>query len=1179
MAVKIGDLFFEVSADTNSARNSISGLGGAGVQAANLIGGALSSALDAAAFAAKTAAAIITTELIGAGAAFNVAGQQATALFTALTGSADEALGLLREFGELSLEQPIFDIEGLQRTTSLLLTFRVAKDDALELAENINLAAIALGRGQAGATQLARAIGQIQGRGFLEGDEARQLSEVGVNAYAVIGDAIGKTTAEVQELGRQNLLLADVVLPILNDYLEQTFGPVAQTALKTYGVQAQGLRNVLTGIGSALVEPFIGRSGGGVIVDFLTDVREELLGVVSVAEDGSFELTGALAPLTEVVEALAEGFSVLGDSFVDGLSGLGDSGALDSFASGLASAIPGIVSGIQSLVSGVIDFGQAVNNAISDDFLDGVLTSFGLLFDFGSKALPIIADGFVSLVAIVTELSGTFQPLTNAIIAFASPVILDLLTAIADALGLIADNTGLILSAASVWVAWKGALLIAEVATASFVSVTLSALSAQLLTIAAQAGLALAAFGALTATNSAFNEGPSWLNEDVPFYEAPFQAAGRASFALFGGDRGAVEEIDNFEAARAAANDFNLSLLDNAETFADARAQALEYANGLGIAEDNAADFANIVALAWNDAAEAQERASRGSAINVPDVFEERIPGLQEFIDNLTLAEEGLRRVYLESVGFVDIPAVEDAADAIKLFEDAADRAWEALDRLLTADAGATVDDFLRGLAGAGEDLTDALNIGGVLGDLEVSGVLGDVTSQARDVIRTLVEDYGLSLDEIETLFRERGFTAVIEEITKLNKGAADSVDPLIAAYGDLGVELDVVKDAVGRLQERRDNELEKQIDVVTAALEEAKAAAEDAKKAFDDYFLGGTGGLQGAIDDLVLDIPSIGSNIEDALRTGGVQGEAGIRQALSGLGSSLGNIFELGLKEGLSPQQIIDRLGPVYGSIQQDLSGALNRISSLDWSEGFTPAAAAEIEAWLAGILDPSQISGVFNNLARTEGAISGLEAQLDALQAEKRIDVVFSKEQVQAEIDAIQVEVPVDPVVSEEAGKALYDAIQTELERDDLRVAIDDGLLTQQILDAAREAQNQIDLELDSRLIFDKNVLLATADFIGGQFGGAFREAIVKIFNQPATLGEAIFGPTPAVPPMIAAPTSSNVAINNNIVIQGTSSPRTTASEVIAASSAAAGSGGRYDPSKYNNNYVPRLGQNTPV
>lgn len=1179
MAVKIGDLFFEVSADTNSARNSIGSLGGAGVQAANLIGGALSTALDAATFAAKTAAAIITTELIGAGAAFNIAGQQATALFTALTGDAEEALGLLREFGELSLDQPIFDIEGLQRTTSLLLTFRVAKEDALELAENINLAAIALGRGQTGATQLARAIGQIQGRGFLEGDEARQLSEVGVNAYAVIADAIGKTTAEVQELGRQNLLLADVVLPILNDYLEQTFGPVAQTALKTYGVQAQGLRNIFTGIGSALVEPFIGRSGGGAIVDFLTDVREELIGVIDVAEDGSFVLTGALAPLTQVTEALAEGFSELGDAFVNGLSGLGSSGALDNFASGLASAIPGIVDGIQSLISGVIDFGQELNGAVSDDFLNGLITSFGILFDFASKALPIIADGFVSLVSIATDLAAILQPLTNAFLAIASPVVIGALTAVADVLGFVADNIGIIVPIVLGLTVAYGGLIAASVgvtgATAAL-AVANGVLASSYVALAAKAGLALLAIGAIKGVAAGVAGDVDFLNRDVSLFEQPFQLAGRAGFALGGGDRGLEQYVNDLDAGRTAAESFNLDLLNQAESFSDARQQALEYGNSLGLSEEAAVDFANVVALAWNEAAEAQERASRGSAINVPDIFEDRIPGLQEFIDDLTLAEEGLRRVYLESVGFVDIPAVEDAADAIKLFEDAADRAWEAVDRLLTADANATVDDFLRGLATLGEDLTDALNVGGVLGDLEVSGVLNDVTSQARNVIQSLVREYGLSLDEIEALFKERGLAAVIDELTKLNKDAADSVDPLILKYGDLGVELDVVKDAIGRLRERRDNALENQIDAVTQALNEAQAAAEDAKKAFDDYFLGGTGGLQGAIDDLVLDIPNIGSDIEDALRTGGVQGEAGIRQALNGLGASLGGIFELGLQEGLSPQQIIDRLGPVYGSIQQDLSGALNRISSLDWSEGFTPAAAAQINQWLGSILDPSQITDVFNDLARTEGAIPGLQRQLDALQTEKRIDVVFSQDQVQAEIDRIQVEVATDPVVTPEAAQAVYDAIQDEFDNEDLKAAIDEGLLTQQILDAARDAQNQINLELDSRLVFDENVLLATADFIGGQFGGAFREAITKIFNQPATLGEAIFGPTPATPPYIAAPNApSNFAINNNIVIQGSSQPRTTASEVIAASSAAAGSGGRYDPSKYN----PLFGQNRPI
>jgi hypothetical protein len=145
---QIGNLFFNVTANTAPATSSINSLAGAAADAGALIGRALSIGFDAALYAAKTATALIINEIVEVGVAFNAAGQQAVGLFTSLTGSREEAIDILKEFQNLALDEPIFDINSLQKTSSLLLTFGIAADDALELTKNINLAAVALGKGQ-----------------------------------------------------------------------------------------------------------------------------------------------------------------------------------------------------------------------------------------------------------------------------------------------------------------------------------------------------------------------------------------------------------------------------------------------------------------------------------------------------------------------------------------------------------------------------------------------------------------------------------------------------------------------------------------------------------------------------------------------------------------------------------------------------------------------------------------------------------------------------------------------------------------------------------------------------------------------------------------------------------------------------------------------------------------------
>lgn len=1142
------------------------GLGGVASDAAGLISGSLATAFDVVGFAAKTATALITKEVIGMGAAFNIAGQQATALFTALLGDAEEARSLLGEFTQLSLDTPVFDAANLQKTTSLLLTFQVAKDEAFELAQNINLASIALGRGEAGAIALARAIGQIQGRGWLEGDEARQLSEVGVNAYAVIAEAIGKTTGEVIEMGRQSKLLAEDVLPILNDYMEKTFGPVAENMLGTFGVQVQGIKTIFTGIGSALVEPFIGRTGGGAIVDFLAKMRAELGGLLEVADDGTISLTGALEPLSMIAEALADAFTSAGDSFLNWIGDASASGGLQEFASNVAAVIPMLLDGFMALGTTGVDLVTGIWDALQP-LLPGVAELAGILYDFAVNALPEVVRGITAIMDASAPVAAALLSISTAVLSLAGPVLGDLLTAIADTLEILADLMPLIQLGAAAWVAWQAAIVIAEIATASFTTITLSALSVQLIAIAGYAAVALAALGAFKAVGAGISGDTGYLSEDVPFYEKPFQLAGRAGFALTGGDRGLAEQAAQFDAGRVAAEDFNLTLLDNAKDFEEARSQALQYANGLNLTKEQATDFANVVALAWEDYSLARDQAIAAKG------FEESIFGdteglltFEETIDGVgkKLADLGKMRVLINGGdGFVDVPLIEEASDLIKLLEGAAKSAESALKDLFRADAGSTVDEFLRKLPDLATEVGDAMAMGGsgIFKDLEIRGSLDDVGAAARKVVQTLAIDYGMSMNQIIALFNERGLAGVISELGIITAQAAKEVDPLVQKYGDMGVSLDVLQQAVKNLNDERDSQLEAQIEAVTSALDVAKDAAKEAQQALEDYFSGGNGGVQGEIDKLTLDIPKIGDSIEEGLLKGGPQGEAMIRQALSGAGDQLGAIFQAGMEQGLSADQITSMLAPVYGSITQEVNGALNRISSLDWTEGFTPTAAAEISGWLNGILDPAKITDLFNNAKNAEGFVTGLESQLEQLNAEKKVDAVWSQEQVQGAIDAIVAPtVGINATVTPEVEAAIWAEMQEIFENDDLRLAIDNAKLTNDILDAAKAAEDNIELEFQSSLIFNRETLTAMADVVGGNFAVLFSDKLKSLFTGPGGEGfGSLMIPTTFPETPGATTPSSQVIVNNDIKIDGAQAPTATASEVVRAASASAGRGGR--------------------
>ncbi len=166
MATKIGDLYFEVSANTLRLDKSIAGIGTSAKNASGIIDNALGGAFVAAGIAATTVLVGIGAAVAAVGAEFNSASQRATGLFTALTGSAEEAVQLMREFAEISLETPIFSAKALQDVSRTLIAYGVAKDDVVDMAVALQSTATALGVGELGAQKLALALGQVKSRGF-----------------------------------------------------------------------------------------------------------------------------------------------------------------------------------------------------------------------------------------------------------------------------------------------------------------------------------------------------------------------------------------------------------------------------------------------------------------------------------------------------------------------------------------------------------------------------------------------------------------------------------------------------------------------------------------------------------------------------------------------------------------------------------------------------------------------------------------------------------------------------------------------------------------------------------------------------------------------------------------------------------------------------------------------------
>ena len=1198
MATKIGDLFFDVYADVSRAVKNVDDFAGRAVAAGGAAAKAIGETIANAVGIAVGATALLTAATLSAGTAYNTLGQSASAAFTSIYNDVTAANEILQQISTLDLETP-FTGTALTSVARTLSGFGFQLKDVVVTTEALAQATAAMGLGSDALHRMAIAFGQIQSRGKLAGDEARQLANYGIDAYGLLADRIGLTVAQVRELGEQGKLTSDFVIPALVESIQNRFSGATEALFNTAAGQAEGLRSILEGVGSAIVQPFIGFSGGGALVQAMSMIREELIQVVAVAEDGSFKLQGFLAPLEPILYNLADGVLRVATAFVSFVDGISDTALTDFINqfSGLGPVVAAVGAGLLTVFAQAIPFiGRFVAgfNPIVVAFTALILSSaeirkslvetfqriwaavqpliptvkdlLGTLMAFAEEAIPeileSIASAFEDLAPVVNDAVRAVDQLLQDL----GPVFLDAIAAAGEILKVLAAIIGglpsdLVLLTAAVY----GFTVLLPVTTTGLIAMTsavglsggAAALAATSFGMLATAiAIAAAAFASYNAISAGIKGDTSYLNEDVPFYEKPFQLAGRYGYGIGGGDRtldAQTEETNRLlregeEAGTAYANSLARSGISMQEF-----TENLRYA-GLEVEANNYALIRYREILDQQAAAElAAAQAARGGAIAAANLFEQRLAA--------TSASE------------TTIDLLAEEIDLMAALKDAAAGAWAQVDMLSRAGEGATVDDFLASLPGLATDLTEALaQAPGILRDLDVSSSLNKVQSDATKVITTLAKDYGMSMAQIEDYFNERGLAGVIEALGMITEQTTETVDPLIAKYGQLGATTDQIKDALSLLEDQRQTRIKAEIDQVEAALRDAKEAAEAARDAVAAFLSGGyLNSTQQLIDDLIGNIGNIGSAIEDSLALGGVRGEAGIRSALGDLQGQLAAIVNAGLAEGLSGQQIVDMLAPVLQAINEEMGDGIGRIASLDWSAGITSEAGQRIiEALMSG-MDPAAIQDLINGIIGADGTVAGLESQLEGLQASLQTEVEFSQEQVQAAIAEISATVTTVPIVTPEAAQLVFDAIQTVFDDEDLTAAVDQAVITQQILDAAQAAEDEISLIFRSGLSFNSEELHAVARAVSDEFYAAFTMGLQELkdkraqdagFESYAALQAAV---GPVVAGAIAGGTSYEQIINNDIVVNESSSPQVTATEVIAASSAAAGTGGAYNPARY--------------
>lgn len=167
-------------------------------------------------------------------------------------GAAQELLDWITQ---LAIKSP-FDQEGVAIALRTAMAYGFTSDQAKRLTTAMIDFTAATGAGTPVMNQIALALGQVQARGKLMGQEILQLVNAGVPVLDILAQHFGKTTAEVQKMVEQGLVPADQAIEAIVSTIENEFGGAAEKQaetwaglLNTFGdLKEMGLREFFGGI-------------------------------------------------------------------------------------------------------------------------------------------------------------------------------------------------------------------------------------------------------------------------------------------------------------------------------------------------------------------------------------------------------------------------------------------------------------------------------------------------------------------------------------------------------------------------------------------------------------------------------------------------------------------------------------------------------------------------------------------------------------------------------------------------------------------------------------------------------------------------------------------------------------------------------------------------------------------
>jgi tape measure domain-containing protein len=315
----------------------------------------------------------------------NAAMEQTRVAFAGLLGGGKQADVMLRQLQAFAASTP-FEFPELAKDTQMLIGMGFSAQNVIPIMTAVGDAAAGVGAGAEGVNHITLALGQMEAKGKISGDEMMQMTEAGIPAWKILADSMHLTVAQVMDLSQKGKLGEDAITKLWQGMEKMYGGQMRSQAMTFNGLMSTLHDNAVMAL-MAFAGPIFDMAKGG--LKTLTD----LAGSPAFAEFARTMGVQVAGAVTQVVNAIKQTVQWIQDLY----SRLSANGTLTAFRD-IASSL-----------------GQILMNVVN-----GALLLFGTrLGDIGAKggsaksSAQGVADAIRSIAAVITTVVGGLANLTG----------------------------------------------------------------------------------------------------------------------------------------------------------------------------------------------------------------------------------------------------------------------------------------------------------------------------------------------------------------------------------------------------------------------------------------------------------------------------------------------------------------------------------------------------------------------------------------------------------------------------------------------------------------------------------------------------------------------------------------------------------------------------------------------